>query len=78
MLARTKLEQEQREHVNVIHFSADLLNHLIENLLDFSRLEKQQLTLNEIDFNLSSMLKYLTTFFNEFARQKNVSRSFVR
>jgi signal transduction histidine kinase len=38
MLSSTALTPKQSEHLNIIYFSADLLNHLIENVLDFSRL----------------------------------------
>jgi K+-sensing histidine kinase KdpD len=37
MLAESGLSAKQSEHLRVVYFSANLLNHLIENLLDFSR-----------------------------------------
>jgi signal transduction histidine kinase len=72
ILSKTKLNDDQRDHLKIINFSASLLNNLIENLLDFSRLEKRELKLNQEEFGLPSMIKYLRTFFTEFARQKKV------
>jgi signal transduction histidine kinase/AmiR/NasT family two-component response regulator len=72
MLKESGLAPKQADTLRVIYFSANLLNHLIANLLDFSRIERGQLTLNSEVFNLHSMIRYLSSFFNEFSRQKRV------
>jgi CheY-like chemotaxis protein len=49
-----------------------LLGNLIENLLDFSRLEKRALVLTSEVFDVRAALGELRSFFAEFAHQKNV------
>jgi signal transduction histidine kinase len=56
----------------MINFSASLLGNLIENLLDYSRLEKHALVLTNEVFDVRAALGELRSFFAEFAHQKNV------
>jgi signal transduction histidine kinase len=72
MLSESTLTPTQSEHLKIVYFSANLLNHLIENLLDFSKLEKGKLSIKNAPFNFHSMLKYLNSFFGEFSKQKQI------
>ncbi len=48
----TDLTREQRDYLHVVHSSADALLHIINEILDLSKIEAGQLELDDDDFNL--------------------------
>ncbi|MCX8063627.1 MAG: response regulator [Candidatus Hydrogenedentes bacterium] len=57
LLLDTELNPEQRHYVEVIRSSGDSLLSLINDILDFSKIEARKLDLEEIDFDLISLLE---------------------
>lgn len=56
LLSRTSLSSIQQEFVDSIKRSSDVLLSLLNDVLDFSRLEVSRMTLIEQDFNLPNLL----------------------
>jgi signal transduction histidine kinase/CheY-like chemotaxis protein len=56
LLARTRLDDQQREYLSVIGTSADALLRLLNDILDFSKIEAGRLELEEIPFSLRDTL----------------------
>ncbi len=52
LLLDTRLDDDQREHVETIRLSAGNLLEIINDILDLSKIEAHKLTLEEIDFDL--------------------------
>ncbi len=52
----TKLTQQQREYIEIVKYSADSLLGLLNDILDYSKIEAGRLELEEIEFNLNNML----------------------
>jgi len=52
ILKTTQLSEEQKEHLNIISISANNLLTIINDILDLSKIESDQITLEKIDFNL--------------------------
>jgi CheY-like chemotaxis protein len=52
----TKLSAEQRDYLGAVKSSADALLHIINDLLDFSKLETGKLKLDQVEFDLRSLL----------------------
>ena len=50
LLLDSELTEEQRENLNLIHKSGDILLNIINDLLDFSRIESGRLDLEQVDF----------------------------
>ncbi|HEY9654098.1 MAG TPA: ATP-binding protein, partial [Crinalium sp.] len=53
LLKETSLNPEQRDFVETIQTSGETLLHLINQILDFSKLEAGEMELDAIDFNLN-------------------------
>jgi two-component system sensor histidine kinase/response regulator len=52
----TELDSEQREYLNMAKLSADALLSLINDILDYSKIEAGKLEIDAIDFNLGDSL----------------------
>jgi two-component system, sensor histidine kinase and response regulator len=53
----TKLDNEQKDAVNTIHGCAGSLLKLLNDILDLSKIEAEQLIIEEIDYSLPDMLE---------------------
>lgn len=56
LLLATDLERKQREFADVIHSSGELLLALIDDILDFSKVEAGMLSLETVEFDLRQVL----------------------
>jgi len=56
LLAQTNLDDEQRERLKKIQTSGDILLGLVNDLLDFAKLNSGKMELEEIDFDINDVL----------------------
>ncbi|MDJ0837075.1 MAG: response regulator [Acidobacteriota bacterium] len=64
LLAKTSLDGEQKECVEGISYSAEVLLDLIRDILDFSKIEAGKMVPEEIDFDIKSLLEDVRTIFS--------------
>ncbi len=57
LLLETRLDPEQREYAESVRSSADSLLRIIDDILDFSRIEAGKLELESLDFDLRQTLE---------------------
>lgn len=57
LLDETKLDEEQTEYVRQVRFSADVMLTLINDVLDFSKVEAGQLKIENIDYDLPDVIE---------------------
>jgi CheY-like chemotaxis protein/HPt (histidine-containing phosphotransfer) domain-containing protein len=57
LLLETSLDVEQQEYGEQVRFAADVLLSLINDILDFSKIEAGKLSLENIEFDLYSMVE---------------------
>ncbi|WP_210415543.1 CHASE3 domain-containing protein [Bdellovibrio sp. NC01] len=69
------LESEQREYGNAIKTSADSLLTLVNDVLDFSKIESGHLTFEQVNFDVVSTLQDIQKSFIYSAKQKDIKLS---
>jgi len=72
LLLDTELDPQQRHFAEVIQSSGESLLSLINDILDFSKIEARKLDLEEIDFDLISMLEDFSNVMAVRANEKNL------
>jgi signal transduction histidine kinase len=70
------LTSEQQEYVNSIQLSAKALLTIVNDILDFSKIESGRLDIEEVPFNLSSIISELCKLLSLFASQKGLKFSY--
>ncbi|MFZ9682061.1 MAG: histidine kinase dimerization/phospho-acceptor domain-containing protein [Cephaloticoccus sp.] len=70
MLAGTELNQEQREHVNMIRRSGQSLAKLINDILDLSKIEAGKIEIEHAPFAMHKTLGDVCAFFTQEARHR--------
>ncbi len=72
LMNEDSLDQEQLKYLRTIKKSADNLLELINDLLDFSKIESGQFKLEDSDLNLNEMFEHLESSFYEKSKDKNI------
>jgi len=75
LLLASELQEEQRQFADAIHVSGENLHLIINNVLDFSKLEKGLLQLERKPFSLAAQLDALQVLFRQKARKKGLAFS---
>ncbi len=73
LLLDTKLDDDQRDLARTVRTSADALLTVINDVLDFSKLEAGKLTIETHDFELRRAIEAIVDLFAESANQKEVT-----
>lgn len=63
---------EQTEQLNILRFSANNLLMLLNDILDFNKIESGRIELEMVEFNLKETIKNLKFGFETQAKQKNI------
>jgi len=72
LLKGTKLSNQQRDYLNKISQSSTLLLSIINDILDYSKIEAGKLELDPQTFSLQGVFEQLTTLFQESAHKKGL------
>jgi signal transduction histidine kinase/ActR/RegA family two-component response regulator len=75
LVLETQLSAEQREYLSTAYHSAESLLGIINQVLDFSKLESGNARLHPIDFHLRESLQLLIRELTTLAAQKNLELS---
>jgi PAS domain S-box-containing protein len=70
VLMQTNLDEDQLEDVEVIKYSATNLLDILNDILDFSRIEANQIQIQNIWFNLNEELKKIIKLLENKAKEK--------
>ncbi|NPA95668.1 MAG: PAS domain S-box protein [Thermodesulfobacteria bacterium] len=72
LLSTTRLDEQQREYVQVAHSSAEALLFLINDILDISKIEAGRMEFDMVDFNLANLLEEFSRSFAMAAKKKGL------
>ena len=72
LLSRTNLDAEQRSYVDVITSSSDALLHIINDILDISKIEAGKMELESLDFDLISFIEETSDILAQNADKKGI------
>lgn len=72
LLSETKLDSEQQHYVNTIHQSCDALLRIINDILDYSKIEAGRLEIESIHFNLHDLMQECASLFSLQSRQSRI------
>ena len=75
LLQTTHLDPEQHEYARTIISSGEALLTVINDILDYSKLDAQKLTMEEHDFDLASLLHDLKQLFTKQQKDKGIDYS---
>jgi signal transduction histidine kinase len=77
LLRETQLTKRQQECVDIAWSSSQALIELIDDILDFSKLEAGKLELEEIEFDLRQLVEDILTLLAKQAQQKNLALGYL-
>jgi diguanylate cyclase (GGDEF)-like protein len=77
MLKEMGLDKRQAECVEVARNSSRTLTELINNILDYSKMEAGKLTLEEVDFDLRALLEEVIELVARQAQQRDVELGYL-
>ena len=72
LLGKTPLDREQQQMLDMVHDSADALLQILDDILDFSRIEAGRLRLDEHTFDLRKVADGVLGLFASLAQEKGV------
>ncbi len=72
LLKETNLTDEQRQYVETVHICSDQLLTLINDILDFSKVEAGKMELEELDFDLMTIVEEATDILATKAGEKGL------
>ena len=75
LLRRTQLDDQQQQYFNTIDKSAHSLLMIIDDILDFTKMEAGKLEIKNAEYSVRETLSLIIEFFAEPARQKNIEFS---
>lgn len=73
LIEMTNLDEEQRLYVNSTMTSSELLLRVINDILDYSKIEANMLTLERLPLDLQSILNDVMSLFAPAANKKNIT-----
>lgn len=72
----TELDKSQREYLEIVKASSKSLLRILNDILDYSKIEAGKMELDCSEFNLGSTLNEVVSLFEVNAKQKNITLSF--
>lgn len=68
----SELDDEQKSNIEIVKSSAESLSYLLNDILDYSRIDAGRMILEIVDFDMHSFLRDCTRTFYQAARLKNI------
>lgn len=76
LLLDTPLNEDQRDYVTTALHSGDLLLDMVNRILEFSKLDEEKVSLEELEFDFARLIQILVATFRPQALEKGISLHF--
>lgn len=76
LILDSRITPEQKELVEIIKDSAENLNIILSDVIDYSKIETNELEIEKRPFNLAQCLEQITQLFYHMAHEKNINISY--
>jgi signal transduction histidine kinase/CheY-like chemotaxis protein len=73
LLLQEKPKESQMNYLKSLEFSGNYLLNFINDILEINRLESDKVQIEKISFNINELVENLSTSFNEFTNENNVT-----
>jgi PAS domain S-box-containing protein len=73
LLAETQLNDEQRDYIRLVRASGDTLLRLIDDVLDFSKIESGRMTLEALPIEITAIVEEAIELVAEKVREKDIA-----
>ena len=73
LLSNTTLGTDQQDILRIAQNSANLMRQIVDDILDYSKLEANKLTLESTGLNIRDIIYFVVQMFNNQAEQKKIS-----
>ncbi len=77
LLSNTRLDDEQRDYVQTVKRSSETLLHILNDILDLSKIEAGKMALHELPLSLQELMEKLVSLFAQTARNKGNTLTYV-
>ena len=78
LLTKTRLDQRQQDYLQTVSSSASSLLRVIDDILDFSRIEAGKLEIEELEFNLKRLIEEVVDLLGPRAASKGIDLTIGR
>ncbi len=75
LLNKTSLDTQQQQYLQALSQSSNALQEIIEDIVDFSKIEKGKILFNQTSFDAGHLIDSLVTSLAPFAHEKNIELS---
>ena len=72
LLKTSRLEDERKKYIDIINKSGDRLLNTINNIIEISKIESNQLTVHYSEVNIMEVMDFHLNFFNQQAKEKGL------
>lgn len=76
LLSETELSQEQKEYIQLLKFSSNILLSISNDILDFAKVRSKTLAIEKIPFNAKNLVESATTLISTEAFSKSLEIEF--
>lgn len=77
LLSQTELNHKQSDYVKAIHRSGESLLAILNDILDFSKVEAKKIELEEIEFEIESLVDDVISIYSSQVNEKKLNINFV-
>lgn len=73
---QTELTNQQREYIDIVHTSSKSLMNIINEILDYAKIESGKASIENIEFNINKIISHVIKLNKIYAQQKGLQLSY--